>query len=237
MSRGRSLMMAISLLLGTTLALPVPGGTLPTAEAADAHPTLSEQLFRVEWVGGASPPDQFRIVGYVYNEYGQDAVNVELRISEVDVSSHTVGSVIKPVGDTVPGSGRAFFDVRVPGTTSSYRVSVESFDFMPDRWATETTEQLLAAAGFDQKLADSPEKLANLQLLTPARRLVSQERNGQLYYVYADPALCKCMYVGTAAQFERARRQQLANDQLIAVQDHLSVPILDWGLWAPWPWF
>jgi hypothetical protein len=173
-------------------------------------------------------------VGYVYNEYGQDAVNVELRISEVDVSGRTVGSVIKPVGDTVPASGRAFFDVRVPGTTSSYRLAVESFDFMPDPWTTKTTEQLLAAAGFDQKLADSPEKLANLELLTPARKLVPQERNGQLYYVYADPALCKCMYVGTAAQYERARRQQLANDQLIAAQDELSVPIL-WELWAPWP--
>jgi len=41
--------------------------------------------------------------------------------------------------------------VRVPGTTSSYRVAVESFRFMPDPWTTETTEQLLAAAGFDQK--------------------------------------------------------------------------------------
>ena len=46
----------------------------------------------------------------------------------------------------------------------------------------------------------------------------------------------ECMFVGTAAQYERARRQALANDQLIAVQNHLSVPIL-WGLWAPWPWF
>ena len=236
MNRGRSLMMAISLLLGTTLAPPAPGVTLPAAEAADAHPTLSERLFRVEWVSGASPPDQFRIVGYVYNDYGQDAVNVQLRISEVDASGRTIGSVVKPVGDTVPASGRAFFDLRVPGTTSSYRVAVESFDFLPDPWTTETTEQLLAAAGFEQKLADSPEKLANLQRLTPARKLVPQERNGQLYYVYADPALCKCMFVGTAAQYERARRQELANDQLVAVQEHLSVPIL-WELWAPWPWF
>jgi len=210
--------MAISLLLGTTLAPPVPGVILPAAEAADAHPTLSERLFRVEWVSGASPPDQFRIVGYVYNDYGEDAANVQLRISEVDAS------------------GRAFFDLRVPGTTSSYRVAVESFDFLPDPWTTETTEQLLAAAGFEQKLADSPEKLANLQRLTPARKLVPEERNGQLYYVYADPALCKCMFVGTAAQYERARQQELANDQLIAVQEHLSVPIL-WQLWAPWPWF
>ena len=230
MNRGRSVIMALSLLLGTTLFLAIPGVTLQGVEAEDANPTLSEQLFRVEWIGGASPPDQFRIVGYVYNDYGQDAVNVQLRISEVDASGRPVGSVVKPVGDTVPASGRAFFDVRVPGTTPFYRVAVESFGFMEDRWTTEATEQLLAAAGFDQKLADTPQKLANLQLLTPARRLVVQERNGQLYYVYADPDLCKCMYVGTAAQYEQARQQRLANDQLVAVQDHMSVPIL-WELW------
>ncbi len=194
MNRGRSVIMALSLLLGTTLFLAIPGVTLPGAEAEDANPTLSEQLFRVEWIGGASPPDQFRIVGYVYNDYGQDAVNVQLRISEVDASGRPVGSVVKPVGDTVPASGRAFFDVRVPGTTPFYRVAVESFGFMEDRWTTEATD------------------------------------NGQLYYVYADPDLCKCMYVGTAAQYEQARQQRLANDQLVAVQDHMSVPIL-WELW------
>jgi len=224
--------MAISLMLGATVSPAVSSVSFLEARAEAADRTLSEQLFRVEWAGGASPSDQFRIVGYVYNDYGEDAVNVQLRISEVDASGRTVGSVIKPVGDTVPASGRAFFDVRVPGTASFYQVAVESFDFMPDPWTTETTEQLLTAAGFDQKLADSPEKLANLALLTPARKLIPQERSGQLYYVYADPALCKCMYVGTAAQYERARQQQLAGDQLIAVQDNLVVPIL-WDLWAP----
>jgi hypothetical protein len=228
--------MATSLLLGTTVAPAVSSVTLPVARAEAANPTLSEQLFRVEWVGGAAPSNQFRIVGYVYNEYGEDAVNVQLRISEVDASGRTVGSVIKPVGDTVPASGRAFFDVRVPGTTPYYRVAVESFGFMQDRWTTETTEQLLAAAGFDHKLADTQEKLANLQTLTPARKLVPQERDGRLYYVYADPDLCKCLYVGTAAQYEQAREKQLANDQLIAAQDNLSVPIL-WGLWGDWSGF
>jgi hypothetical protein len=234
MNRWRSLIMATSLLLGATVATAVSSVILPAARAEAANPTLSEQLFRVEWVGGAAPPNQFRIVGYVYNEYGEDAVNVQLRISEVDASGRTVGSVIKPVGDTVPASGRAFFDVRVPGTTPYYRVAVESFGFMQDRWTTETTEQLLAAAGFDQKLADTPEKLANLEMLTPARKLAPQVRDGRLYYVYADPDLCKCLFVGSAAQYQQARQKQLANDQLIAIQDHLSVPIL-WGLWGDWP--
>ena len=234
MNRWRLLIMAISLLLGTTVAPAVSSVTFLGARAEAADPTLSEQLFRVEWVGGASPPDQFRIVGYVYNEYGEDAVNVQLRISELDASGRTVGSVIKPVGDTVPASGRAFFDVQVPGTTPYYRVAVESFGFLRDRWTTVQTEELLVAAGFDQKLADTPEKLAHLQTLTPARKLVAQERDGHLYYVYADPDLCKCLYVGTAAQYEQARKKKLANDEVVAVQDNQSVPIF-WGLWGDWP--
>ncbi len=234
MNRWRLLIMAISVMLGATVAPAVSSVSFLEARAEAADPTLSEQLFRVEWAGGASPSDQFRIVGYVYNDYGEDAVNVQLRISEVDASGRTVGSVIKPVGDTVPASGRAFFDVQVPGTTPYYRVAVESFGFMQDRWTTVQTEQLLAAAGFDQKLADTPEKLAHLQTLTPARKLVAQERDGHLYYVYADPDLCKCLYVGTAAQYEQAREKQLANDEVVAVQDNLSVPIF-WGPWGDWP--
>jgi hypothetical protein len=226
--------MAISLLLGTTVAPAVSSVTFLAAQAEAADPTLAEQLFRVEWVGGASPPGQFRIVGYVYNDYGQDAVNVQLRISELDASGSTVGSVIKPVGDTVPASGRAFFDVQVPGTTPYYEVAVQSFGFIQDRWATVQTEELLAAAGFDQKLADTPEKLAHLQTLTPARKLFPQERDGHLYYVYADPDLCKCLYVGTAAQYEQARKNKLASDVMVAVQDNQSVPIF-WGLWGDWP--
>ena len=234
MNRWRVLTMAIPLLLGMTVAPAVPGVSFLATRAEAAGPALSEELFRVEWVGGAAPHDQFRIVGYVYNDSGEDAMNVQLRISEVDASGRTVGSVIKPVGDTVPASGRAFFDVQVPGTTPYHKVAVESFGLMSDRWMTVQTERLLAAAGFDQKLADTPERLAHLQTLTPARKLVLQERDGHLYYVYADPDLCKCLYVGTAAQYEQAREKQQGNDELVAVQDNQTVPIF-WGLWGDWP--
>src|SRR4029450_2220781 len=102
MKRWRVFIMAISLLLGTTVAPALSSVNFLAARAEAADPTLSEQLFRVEWTGGAPPPDQFRIVGSVYNDYGGDAVNVQLRISQVDASGRTVGSVTKPVGDTVP---------------------------------------------------------------------------------------------------------------------------------------
>lgn len=101
------------------------------------------------------------------------------------------------------------------------------------------TEQALAAAGFLLKLGDSPEKLANLRSLPP-RRLVPQERDGRVYYTYADPDACRCLYVGTEAQYQAYQRyaiaKQIADEELMGAQADLNAS-LSWGLWAPWPWF
>jgi hypothetical protein len=108
--------------------------------------------------------------------------------------------------------GRAFFDTRVPGPGSSYRVAVRSFDVMTDgEWPTRTTEQLPATEGFQKKLA-------HLQTITPARRLLARPRDGQLFDVYADPAVCRCLYVGTA-QYQRVLDKRLENEQLQAGQE------------------
>jgi hypothetical protein len=40
---------------------------------------LADRLFHVEWSAGAAEPDRSRIVGYVYNDYREDAVNVQLQ--------------------------------------------------------------------------------------------------------------------------------------------------------------
>ena len=56
-------------------------------------------------------------------------MNVQLRISGLDATGRDVDDMIWPVGDTVPGESRAYFDVRVPDSRS-YRVSVVSFDFL-----------------------------------------------------------------------------------------------------------
>jgi hypothetical protein len=37
--------------------------------------------------------------------------------------------VVAPLGDTIPGRGRAYFDVGVPDS-HGYRVDVTSFDFV-----------------------------------------------------------------------------------------------------------
>ena len=102
------------------------------------------------------------------------------------------------------------------------------------------TERVLSAAGFHMKLADTPAKLANLQAL-PTRRLVANERAGRLYYVYADPEVCRCLYVGTEPQYQEYQRlalqKQLADENLMAAQNFLSGATMNWGGWGPWPWF
>ena len=60
------------------------------------------------------------------------------------------------------------------------------------------TERLLAAAGFELKLADTPQKMAHLKTLAQ-NSLVMHDADGQLRYVYADVAGCKCLYAGGQA--------------------------------------
>ena len=241
MNPWRLIIVAVVLLVGAALEIAWQAGPVHAAETVapeanqGATPPLTARLFRVEWTAGASGQGQTRIIGYVYNESDHDAANVQLRVSELDAWGRTVKSVIKPMGDPVPAAGRAFFDLQVPSTSSSYRVEVESFGFMDDPWTTRRTEQLLADSGFHMKLADTPEKLANLSTLTPRRTLIPQERDNRLYYVYADPDLCKCLYVGTAMQYAQALQKSYASDQSLAIGQQLNA--LVWELWEPWPWY
>ena len=108
------------------------------------------------------------------------------------------------------------------------------------RHETLDTEQLLSAAGFQMKLGDSPQKVASLRALSP-RRLVALERAGRLHYVYADPEVCRCLYVGLEPQYQEYRRlvlrKRLADEELMAAQDNLTASTMNWGLWDPWPAF
>lgn len=100
------------------------------------------------------------------------------------------------------------------------------------------TEQVLAAAGFYMKLADTPEKLARLQTLTP-RKLVPHQRGGKIYFVYADADVCRCLYAGTEENYQEYQRlglqKRLADEQLMAAQTNLYAP-MEWGAWGYWPW-
>jgi hypothetical protein len=74
-------------------------------------------------------------------------------------------------------------------------------------------ERLLAASGFQMKLADTESKLAQLKEL-PQRKLVAQNWEGKLTYFYADATSCKCAYIGDEEAYKNF--QKLAHQRQIA---------------------
>ena len=106
------------------------------------------------------------------------------------------------------------------------------------RQEVERTESTLSAAGFQMKLADTPQRQAHLQALTK-HKLVPHMKDGRLMYVYADPKGCNCLYVGDEAAYQRyhqlALQKQLAQEQLMAAQMNQDAA-MDWGLWGPFWW-
>ena len=77
---------ALLLAVGLVLAPGVGRGVAGAGSTADGPmmgravdgPARVDGFLRVEWSVGATEPGQSRIVGYVYNDYREDAVNVQL---------------------------------------------------------------------------------------------------------------------------------------------------------------
>jgi hypothetical protein len=97
-------------------------------------------------------------------------------------------------------------------------------------------EDLLAAAGFQVRVADSPHRIAAMKSLPP-NKFVTRVRNGQPVYMYADPLVCRCIYFGTQQNWDAYRQevfqQRLADEaQMTALMNQES---WDWGPWG-WPY-
>jgi hypothetical protein len=102
------------------------------------------------------------------------------------------------------------------------------------------TERMLAAAGFQMKLADTPEKLAQVAAM-PQRKIVPHQKGDATYYIYGDANHCRCIYVGSENAYQRY--QKLALQQKIADEERQAAMMneqasMDWHMWGPWgPWY
>lgn len=96
------------------------------------------------------------------------------------------------------------------------------------------TELVLAEAGFEKKFADTSEKLAHLQTL-PQRKLTPHEKDGQLWYVYADASTCRCLYAGPEDAYQRyqklAREKQISETNARAPELTEMSP-MNWEVWG-----
>src|SRR5262249_35088854 len=90
-----------------------------------------------------------------------------------------------------------------------------------------SVEQMLAAAGFQMKVADTPEKAADLRTF-PTRKMTVRRQGAALYYVYADPDVCNCLYMGTEPQYQEYQRLLLNR----VADERLD---MNWALWGPGP--
>jgi hypothetical protein len=96
-------------------------------------------------------------------------------------------------------------------------------------------EDRLSAAGFITRLADSSERQAMLARL-PANKFVMRQHGNDIHYVYADPLVCGCLYVGTQQAFNRYKANELAehlaDEQLLTAQTY-SDAAWSWSAWGP----
>ena len=96
-------------------------------------------------------------------------------------------------------------------------------------------EDLLAAAGFTIRPANTPQRQDLLRTLPP-NRFVQRVRGDRVLYLYADPLVCACLYIGDQVAYGRYRQEvfqrRIANDQLLAAQMNENAA-WQWGPWGP----
>jgi len=114
----------------TPLNLQSGDGALPAESKAtvSGRESMADQYFHLDWSVSPGRPGMSRITGYVYNDYGEAARDIELKITELDTAGQPVATVFQNVNDTIPARGREYFDIQVPAS-QAYKVDVEAFDF------------------------------------------------------------------------------------------------------------
>jgi hypothetical protein len=111
-------------------------------------------------------------------------------------------------------------------------------------------ENDLAAAGFVLRPADTSERRTLLAQL-PAHRFVQRSKDDKVHYVYADPSVCKCLYVGTEGAYSQYQQNKQSQKQVKELERDLqqhnnaaedddfnaqiySDPAFNWEAWGPW---
>ena len=86
-----------------------------------------QRWFRLEWTvsAGAAPR---RISGWIYNDYGTSAGEVQLLVEALDRGDTVVERRYQWLPGSLPPLSRTSFDVRGLPVAESYRVTVHSFN-------------------------------------------------------------------------------------------------------------
>ncbi len=98
-------------------------------------------------------------------------------------------------------------------------------------------EDMLTAAGFKFLPANTPTRQAALKQLPP-NKFSRQIRDGRVFYVYPDPSVCACLYVGDQTAYGTYRanvfQKNLADERAMTANE-MSMYSWDWGPWGGYP--
>ncbi len=105
--------------------------------------------------------------------------------------------------------------------------------------AVVNTENALSRAGFQAQPANTPQRQAALTSLQP-HKFAMQIRNGKSVWVYADPTICHCLYLGDqfaydnymVAMQEKQRREYAEVVRMNNMNNAMPYPF-QWEDWGP----
>lgn len=117
----RAATLAIGLVVAVAAAAAAQSPSVPYAES-----------LRPEWAVEATRAGRAHVVGYLYNENVKDAANVWLRVERVAADGSVADTYRRRVVGDVLGGGRSVFDVPVGEATATYRVTVETVDWVKE---------------------------------------------------------------------------------------------------------
>ncbi|MBP1742455.1 MAG: hypothetical protein H6Q48_4748 [Deltaproteobacteria bacterium] len=76
----------------------------------------------------------------------------------------------------------------------------------------------------------------------PQRQIVPHQKDGKVYYIYADARDCKCVYIGDEKAYQQYRqfvydkRMDRKNDIAAEQAATITMDLGFWGAFGPWPW-
>jgi hypothetical protein len=103
------------------------------------------------------------------------------------------------------------------------------------KWtAADQTQVDLGSCGFTWKIADTPDKMKQLEAL-PQRQIVPHKKDGKIYYIYADARDCKCVYIGDEKAYQQYKqfvyeKRQDRKDDIAAEQT--AIMSVDPNFWS-----
>lgn len=100
-------------------------------------------------------------------------------------------------------------------------------------------QPMLEDAGFRSVLADTPERAELLRRLPPDR--VTEVRRGErLFYLFPDPDLCRCLYVGSSDEYDEYQRLRFQSghpQQPPLPWNEGESAGIGWAVYGDWPWW